>query len=38
MIGGDLQDRLAATDRLLGDPGFELGDVSAALAHRREPL
>ncbi len=33
MVGGDLLDRLAATDRLHGDPGLELGAVRAALAH-----
>ena len=38
MVGGYLLDRLAATDRLHGDPGFELGAVSAALVHRWEPL
>ena len=38
MVGGDLLDRLAATDRLHGDPGLELGTVGAALAHRWEPL
>jgi len=38
MVGGDLLDRLAATDRLHGDPGLELGAVGAALAHRWEPL
>ena len=37
MVGGDLLDRLAATDRLHGDPGLELGTVGAALAHRWEP-
>jgi len=31
-------DRLAVTDRLHGDPGFELGTVRAALAHGWEPL
>ena len=36
-VGGDLLDRLAATDRLHGDPGLELGTVSAALAHGWEP-
>ena len=38
VIGGDLLDRLAATDRLHGDLGLELGTVNAALAHRWEPL
>ena len=38
VVGGDLLDRLAATDRLHGDPGLELGTVGAALAHRWEPL
>jgi len=38
MVGGDLLDRLAATDRLHGDPGLEHGTVGAALAHRWEPL
>ena len=37
VISGDLLDRLAATDRLHGDPGLELGAVGAALAHRWEP-
>jgi hypothetical protein len=37
VVGGDLLDRLAATDRLHGDPGLELGTVGAALAHRWEP-
>ena len=32
MVGGDFLDRLAATDRLHGDPGLELGTVGAALA------
>jgi len=32
VISGDLLDRLAATDRLRGDPGPELGAVGAALA------
>jgi hypothetical protein len=31
MVGGDLLDRLAATDRFHGDPGLELGTVGAAL-------
>jgi hypothetical protein len=38
VIGGDLLDRLAATDRLHGDPGLELGAMGAALTHRWEPL
>ena len=38
MVSGDLLDRLAATDRLHGDPGLELGAVGAALAHWWEPL
>jgi hypothetical protein len=38
MVGGDFLDRLAATDRLHGDPGLELGTVGAAHAHRWEPL
>jgi len=33
VVGGDLLDRLAATDRLHGDPGLELGAVGAALTH-----
>jgi len=37
VVGGDLLDWLAATDRLHGDPGFELGAVGAAFAHRWEP-
>ena len=37
MVGSDLLDCLAATDRLHGDPGLELGAVGAALAHRWEP-
>lgn len=37
VVGSDLLDRLAATDRLHGDPGLELGPVGAALAHRWEP-
>ena len=37
VIGGDLLDRLAATDRLHGDSGLELRAVGAALAHRWEP-
>jgi len=38
VVSGDLLDRLATADRLHGDPGLELGTVSAALAHRWEPL
>ena len=38
VIGGDLLDRLAATDRLHGDLGLELGTVGTALAHGWEPL
>ena len=37
VIGGDLLDRLAATDRLHGDSGLEFRTVSAALAHEWEP-
>jgi hypothetical protein len=37
VISGDLLDRLAATDRLHGDSGLELGAVGEALAHRWEP-
>ena len=37
MVCSDLLDRLAATDRLHGDPGLELGTVGAAFAHRWEP-
>ena len=37
MVSGDLLDRLAATDRLHGDPGLELGTVSAALTDGRKP-
>ena len=37
VISGDLLDRLTTTDRLHGDPGLELGAVSAALAHWWEP-
>jgi hypothetical protein len=32
VVGGDLLHRLAATDRLHGDPGLELGTVGAAFA------
>jgi hypothetical protein len=38
MVGGDLLDRLTATDRLHGDLGLELGTVGAALAHGWESL
>jgi len=38
VIGGDLLDRLAATDGLHGDSGLELRDVGSALAHWWEPL
>ena len=37
MVGGDLLQRLTATDRLHRDSGLELGTVGAALAHRWEP-
>ncbi len=37
VLGGDLLDRLAATDRHHGDPGLELGTVRAALTHRWKP-
>jgi len=37
VICGDFLDRLAATDRLHGDSGFELRAVGAALAHCWEP-
>ena len=33
VLGGDLLDRLAATDRFHGDLGLELGAVRAALTH-----
>lgn len=33
VISGDLLNHLAATDRLHGDPGLELGPMGAALAH-----
>jgi hypothetical protein len=33
MISGDLLERLAATDRLHGDLGLELGAMGAAFAH-----
>ncbi len=38
MIGSDLLDRLADTDRIDGYPGLELGSVGAALVHGRSPL
>jgi len=34
LFGGDLFDRLAATDCLHGDLGLELGAVGATPAHR----
>ena len=39
VVSGDLLDRLAATDRLHGDSGLELGNMgaAAALAHWWEP-
>ena len=37
VVSGDLLDRLAATDRLHGDPGLELWTVGAAFAHWWEP-
>ena len=37
VIGGDLLDRLAATDRLHDDSGLEFGTVGEALAHEWEP-
>jgi hypothetical protein len=37
MGGSDPLNRLAATDRLHGDPGLEPGAVGATLAHRWEP-
>ena len=37
VIGGDLLDRLTATDRLHGDLGLELGAAGTALARRWEP-
>lgn len=37
VIGGDLLDRLATTDRLHGDSGLEFGTVGAALAHEWDP-
>ena len=38
VISGNLLERLAATDRLHGDPGLELRTVGAAFAHGWEPL
>ena len=38
MVGGDLLNRLPATDRLHGDPGLELGTVGTALVQRWEAL
>lgn len=35
--GGDFVERLAATDRLYGDPCLELGTTRAALSHGWEP-
>jgi hypothetical protein len=37
MINSDLLERLAATDRLHGDLGLELGAMGAVLAYRWEP-
>lgn len=37
VFGCYLLDRLAAADRLYGDPGLELGAVHAALTHRWDP-
>ena len=37
VVSGDLLDRLAATDRLHGDSGLELGSVGVALTHWWEP-
>ena len=37
VIGDDLLDRLAATDRRVGDSGLEFGTMGAALAHGWEP-
>lgn len=37
MVGGNLLERLATTDRLHGDLGLELGAMSAAFAHLWEP-
>lgn len=38
MAGSDLLDCLAATDRLHGDPGFELDTVGVAIALRWDNL
>ena len=38
VVGGDLLDVLAATDRLHGDSGLELRAVDSGLAHWWEPL
>ena len=38
MVRGDLLGRLAYTDRFKDDPGYELGNVGAALEHCWEPL
>ena len=38
VIGVDLLDRLAATDRIHATLGLEVGAVSWALAHRWEPV
>ena len=38
VIGGDLLESLAATDRLHGDSGLELRAVGAAFAHGWETL
>jgi len=38
VVGGNLLDRFAATDRLYGDSGLELGAAVAAHAHLWEPL
>ena len=37
VIGGDLLDRPAATDRLHGDSGLEFGTMGPSLAHCWEP-
>lgn len=37
-MDGDLQERLAATERLYGDLGLELGTTGAAFASGWEPL
>ncbi len=38
VVSSDLLDPLAATDRLHGDSGLEIGAEVAALAHRWDPL